>query len=331
MSPNSKLTASLNRSLHKIAADQFDEYDIKMLLIDVREYLREETFLREVADFVAHPQRERGICHKAINARYAKMKMASEGTKKLIESNIMTREPNKPDNFYTDKILSYISLPTISKDDYQLFVLDSLDDLTDEILIKYYNINKHDAHQLLKKAFTKNVGFYHLNTKLTLNSIRFIDDLLKFIRGTVLGIGALSYDKLQYQFNTALGRVAKDLRLAAFQSKAFSRKFDAIFVSILALMHDAKFKLYDGQEATAYLSLHGNRTTPHESACSSYSIALMAQTPSFSFPIVTSDIGYAEFIGEEGINPADFDLKPIPWVHTVREGNRLLLKKSAGT
>jgi hypothetical protein len=120
MSPNSKLIASLNRSLQKIAADQFDEYDIKMLLIDVREYLREETFLREVADFVAHPQRERGICHKAINARYAKMKMASEGTKKLIESNIMTREPNKPDNFYSDKILNYISLPTISKDDDHL-------------------------------------------------------------------------------------------------------------------------------------------------------------------------------------------------------------------
>lgn len=240
---NSKLVASLNRSIQRIADDQFDEYDIKMLLIDVREFLREESFLREVADFVAHPQRERGICHKAINAKYAKMKMASEGVKKLAESNVITREPRMPDSYYTDQILGYISLPKISKADFHLFVLDSLDDLTDDILIKYYNLNKRDTHQLLKRSFTKEAGFYHLNPTLKPHEIHLVDDILKFIRGTVLGIGAISYAGLQHEFDKALNRVSKDLGLSGFQSKPFRKKFEAVFVCILALMHDAKFKL----------------------------------------------------------------------------------------
>lgn len=328
-SPNVKLTASLNRSLQRIANDEFDEFDIKLLLIDIREYLREETFLREVADFVAHPERERGVCYKAINARYAKMKMAAAGVQKLAASGSFTGQSAKPNNFYTDQILNYISLPRIGKADYQLFVLDCLDDLTDDILVKYYNLNKRDIQQLLHNSFTKDAGFYCLKPTLSIQDIYRLDDILKFLRGTVLGIGVISYDGLQQEFNKALKRIASALNLTTFHSKLFRQQFDGIFVCILALLHDAMFKLYDGTEARAYLALHSDRAAPHQPPTLSYTLTLMAKTPSLSFPLITSDIMYTRFIDETGIQPADFDLQPIPWIHTQRSGNQLRLQRSS--
>jgi len=61
-----KTKTSINSHLDKIKNDTFQEVDIKLLLIDIREHIREETLLRELADFIAHPSRTRGIFNKKL-------------------------------------------------------------------------------------------------------------------------------------------------------------------------------------------------------------------------------------------------------------------------
>lgn len=143
-----------------------------------------------------------------------------------------------------------------------------------------------------------------------------------------MGLGVISYDGLQQELHRALKRITGELNLTTFNSKLFRQQFDSIFVCVLALLHDAKFKLYDGTEARAHLALHSDRAAPHHPPALSYTLTLMAKTPSLSFPLITSDIVYTRFIDEAGIQPADFDLQPIPWVHAQRSGNHLRLQKS---
>ncbi len=65
------------RILH-IENGLFDEDDIKLLLIEIREKLKDETFLKEICHFVAHSERNSGICHKKVDVRYAKLKFIKD-------------------------------------------------------------------------------------------------------------------------------------------------------------------------------------------------------------------------------------------------------------
>lgn len=67
-------------SLNKL---EFSEDDVKLFLIEIREELITQKFLREICDFVAHPKRSRGICHSRVDSRYAKMKFNKEGAKNI--------------------------------------------------------------------------------------------------------------------------------------------------------------------------------------------------------------------------------------------------------
>ena len=78
-------------SLNKL---EFSEDDVKLFLIEIREELSTEKFLREICDFVAHPKRNRGICHSRVDSRYAKMKFNKEGAKNI--EPLIRENPDKP-------------------------------------------------------------------------------------------------------------------------------------------------------------------------------------------------------------------------------------------
>lgn len=157
---NSKTISSINRVFQKFDSRIFDEYDIKLLLIDLREFLNEETFLREVADFIAHPERNKGICHQATDSRYARMKMAKIGGKRLVDEKIWENNLDKSENFFSDQILNYIDPKKISKSDYSLFVQNSLTDIKEELFIEYYKRTKKDIQKFLDNCYSKNNGYY---------------------------------------------------------------------------------------------------------------------------------------------------------------------------
>src|SRR5574341_802438 len=71
---NEFVSARIRKCLEIIGARRFDEFHVKSLLIDLREYVNANSITREVADFIAHPERDRGMNHKNINRMIIELK-----------------------------------------------------------------------------------------------------------------------------------------------------------------------------------------------------------------------------------------------------------------
>ena len=72
---DSKQAHTIQQHLNKIQNKTFDESDIKVFLIDVRETLSNST-LREICDSVAHSSRDKGALRDKINNDYWVLKHA---------------------------------------------------------------------------------------------------------------------------------------------------------------------------------------------------------------------------------------------------------------
>ncbi len=62
-----KKELKIKQRIIEIENGTFDEDGVKLLLIEIREKLKGETFLKEICHFVAHSDRDKGICHKKVD------------------------------------------------------------------------------------------------------------------------------------------------------------------------------------------------------------------------------------------------------------------------
>ncbi|WNB18104.1 hypothetical protein [Marivirga arenosa] len=322
---NIKLKTSLNRFFEKVRLESFDEYDVKMLLIDIREFIREQTFLREVADSIAHPERNQGICHKAIDSRYARMKMARLGARELAEKKEFDNNADKPESYFSDKILDYINPRKINKTDFDLFVRNSLEDIDESLFIKYYKLKRKEIQNLINNSYQKKNGVYELKASITGRKFQLLEDILKFLRGTITPKGVVTSDALRNDLKNALNRINK---LSGFNLsiKEIEKSMECIIVCILALLHDCKFLMYDGTESKAFLSIHGEVVdeTTVPITFGDYNLVLMINADNFKFPIITTDINQSAFI-DNLVEPDTLHLQPIPWIQTRRDKTNLKL------
>jgi hypothetical protein len=65
-----KIKTSIERRLSAIQSSQFDQDTIKLFLIEIREHLFKNSALKEIANFVAHPERDRGEILETVNYAY---------------------------------------------------------------------------------------------------------------------------------------------------------------------------------------------------------------------------------------------------------------------
>lgn len=325
---NNKLISSINRVFQKFDSQTFDEYDIKLLLIDIREFLKEETFLREVSDFVAHPERNKGICHQATDSRYARMKMAKIGGKRLIDEKIWENNLDKPEGFFSDQILNYIDPKKISTTDYRLFVQNSLTDIKEELLIENYKLTKKDIQKILDNCYSKNNGHYILKP-LSKKSFLLLDDLLKFLRGTITTQGVVTQVEITRDLKSAIKKLNK-LSGFSLNVNLIDEVIEPVIVCIIALLHDSDFIMYDNHKAKSFLSIHGQNldTEIHPPKFDYFTLTLMIDADSFIFPILTTNIRYENYI-ESTIDPETLNLQRVPWVFTKRIEGKLKLAEDS--
>ena len=69
-----KTKLSIQKNLESILKNEFTETNIKELLLDIREFISNNTILRDMADFMAHPTRDKGLCHSDIDLIHTKLK-----------------------------------------------------------------------------------------------------------------------------------------------------------------------------------------------------------------------------------------------------------------
>lgn len=171
-----KVKQALTQGLIKIENDEFDEDTIRTLLIVSREYLKYSGLIKELAHFIAHPTRDRGIFHKKVNCRYTKFKLVDEQFSKSNISILQSTITNESE--LSDFLLGAISIEQIDAKLYDILYRDGLEDLPESHLIHHTGFNKKQAEIILNENYTKQGDFYTLNLLKTEKLISKLEALL---------------------------------------------------------------------------------------------------------------------------------------------------------
>lgn len=322
LSEPTKHIKKLNSRISSLNQKDFTEDEIELLLINIREYLSKEKFLREICDFVAHPKRNRGICHKRVDSRYAKMKFIKEGYQKIDMNNLVKEHKDKPWSFFSDKVLDYIQVEKIDKQKFELIILEGIEEIDEELFLKYYKLTKEQVRNIVKKAYKKENGIYHLNPKLNKGLKNNIDDLLKFIRGTITGKPAFEQAEIESEFTQAINRIQVK---HSFSKLTFDKGIlGEIVLCILCILHNVVFDLFDGSQGISYLSIEKNRENPELST-----LNLMAKTNNFSFPIISTELKVVDFVENSNDVLESGELNELTNIKRTEKGEIKLTKHSA--
>lgn len=274
-----KIKQALTESFKKIESNDFDEDTIRTLLIVSREYLSFEGLVRELAHFIAHPKRDRGIFHKKVNARYAKLKLVDEqiSNTSISKANISTDE--ELSNF----LLEGISVDRIESKLFDILYQNGLDDIPESQLIKYTGLTKIDAKKILHESYIKIDNYYYLKVLKTEKMISLlkessvndlsekdlktiehgheliqrtrknIDSLQKVIRGTISFDSVFQTNDLQNDFKVNFENVLNQFDIDSEYIKIIENNMSEILLCLMTLLHDSKFVFFDKNLANVYI------------------------------------------------------------------------------
>lgn len=307
----------LIQRIKEIENGTFSEDCIKLLLIEIREELQGEVFLREVCDFVAHPNRNKGICHKKVDVRYAKLKLVKDNTLKNFTQDFIEANKDKPERFFTDVMLNYINTDKIEKHLFELVILSGIEDIDKELFIEYYRMSRKQVTQLIKSSYQRVGKYYNIKPSLSVMKYHLVDDILKFIRGTVTGKPAFTQNEIYKDFITGVRKLCHKLNYD-FQFEKIKNHKEDLIVIIIALLHDCTFDLFDGAKGVGFLSVHSEENED-------FVICLMSQAGHMSLPLITTNIPASKYINVSESAYGKFNLKKIPWVYCKRDSEGKLM------
>lgn len=278
-----KVKQALTSCLIKISNSEFDEDTIRTLLITSREYINKDGLIKELAHFIAHPTRDKGIFHKKVNNRYAKLKLIEEQVLKFqspeFQSKIKTEEE------LSDFMLNAINSDKIESKLFNILYSDGLDDLSEEYLIKYTGFNKSEIKKLLQENYTKKENYYYLNVLKTEKMITLlqslpkdenhsdeelnksinqgseliqkvrntIDRIQKVVRGAIHFNSVFEQESLSLEFETVFADVLNYYNIDNSFLESIKQNIDGILLCLLTLLHDSKFTFYDKNIARTFL------------------------------------------------------------------------------
>ena len=307
-----KTDINIVRRIKTIENSTFTEDDIKLLLIEIRERLKKNRFLTEICHFVAHSERDKGICHKKIDVRYAKLKLLEENTQAKLTKEFIRENKDKPERFFTDKMLDFIKTEKIEKSLFELVILGGIDDLENTMYSKYYKTNKKRVKVLVTNAYKLVNGYYLIKENIDRKEFLYIDDLLKFIRGTVTGKPAFYSHDIKNDFIRAIKKLSIELN-HDLNIKGLNKNIDDVILTIITLLQDAQFTLFDGKIGRSFMVLH-----PNENGSEIY---LMGETGKFSMPLIGTNLKAKKYLDENNIERENRNLSEIPWTNIYRKEN----------
>ena len=308
--------------IRQIENGVFDEDDVKLLLIEIREKLKEEAFLKEICHFVAHSTRDTGICHKKVDVRYAKFKYLEENQKKILTKDFIEKNKHEPESFFTDAVLNnYFNTEKIDKNLFELIIISGIDDLENDLFLKYYKLSKIQVKKFISNCYKKNNGCYIVNKNLNKNQFLILDDLLKFIRGTITGKPAFTQKEIMIDFTEGLKKLSKELSHQLNLTKLIEHQNDLI-LCIISLLHDSHFKLFDGNVGLGSLSINSDENPL---------ICLNSRTGKFILPLITTNIIAKDYIDLSIEELRKFRFSNLPLYSCIRneKGELKLIKYEA--
>jgi hypothetical protein len=304
-----KLRNSIVDKFERVRLDTFDENDIKALLIDIREYIRDQSLLRELADFIAHPKRDKGICHKLINVRYAKLSLVQEQQNKIEAEGGLRKKNIKTEWEYSSLMLSSISTDRIPSNLFKVLFLDGLEDVDEKYLFKYYKIGRNDMLEFIKNSYFLSEKDYVLKNLKYRDTL---DDMLKFIRGFVSGKPAFDQATFNRELENSIRRISDTFNLDKEYLTVFKRKRKEVLLCIMCLIHDARLTFYNKHEGRIYLTTCNN------------SMALATDETMFRFYLFISDLKITDYLESNADFSSVGDMDEIKWINAKRNTDNKL-------
>jgi len=280
-----KVKHGLTKCLDQIADETFDEETIRSLLILSREHLPNDGLIKELAHFIAHTTRDRGMFHKKLNNRYAKFKLVEERVNSVsleeVKKNVKTEDE------LSDFMLGGIAVEQVESKLFKILYEDGLEDFPEDHLLKHTGFNKSEAKAALCNFYVKKDGFHYLITNKTenfLNAIKTlpnqklsaeqehelniqiqkdeykvrqikatINRLQEVIRGAIFFDSVFETDELYGEFETSFNQLIGAHGLGNQYNASIIIRKDEILLCIMTLLHDSTFTFYDGNEARVFL------------------------------------------------------------------------------
>lgn len=321
---SAKRLSYLTESIRKIESDRFDESSIRLLLIEIRDYLKRESFLYEACHFIAHPNRDQGICHKTVNSRHAKMKMYEDELDKQKANGFFETDEfkNGSEWDFSTKMLGYMKTRKVEKKLFKILILDGIDDAPEDYLIEHFKKNRKKLKAQILKAYKLVGQHYVLSPAINGKSYEFIDELLKFIRGAIHARAVITQSELEQQLEHGIKKVCNQNKIKV-DIVLVKSHLQGVTLCIMAILHESTFTLYDKSIAKAYLCLNQNTKNRTD-----YTIGLFVNAERFSFSLFSSEINAADYL-ELGQDKLDsYNMTEMPYVHAVRnESGQLELRK----
>lgn len=281
-----KVKNSIIAQLDKIKKDTFQEEYIKELLRDIRPMIREESLLRELADFFSHPEgKDRGIFNKTLNTRYLKLKLIDEQRKKLDQSQ---QKKIKTERQLSDFLLNGISIDRVEKKLFEVLFIYGLNDITDKVFKEHYPIPKKQVKKLISDSYQLDIAkkYYQLINR---KEYAKVEDALKFIRGTIQAKSVFNQQTFEKEIQKAIGKVINVLNLDKSYLSSIKKYSKSILLCVICLLHDAKFIFHDNHIGTCFLSLYpSDKKSISDKADKNSFIALVSDDIRVNMPILTS-------------------------------------------
>jgi hypothetical protein len=221
MKPIEKLKTQ--RTIDRIQRGDFNDEDVEVVILRLREYSRSFQVFREVANFVAHNDvRDQGITNKSLDAFYLAFKYGMDyiGSEKKLD--------------ITKRFPSYV----------MYLLVHQLRSCSNASLREHLNMSRKQVGDILKSVFIEDEcskTCVLANDKITRSEFLVLQHLLGFIKVRPVFT--------PHEFMLEFFKVLKSVGIVFCQSSLELQR-PKIILSIGLLLHMTKFKLGDGTYVT---------------------------------------------------------------------------------
>lgn len=228
---------TISQNLKAIAEGYFDEKHLKDLLVDIREFVSSNSFVRELGHFMAHYERNSGRYHALFNLR--------EATLSLVEEDPVTG------NVYVNIDFKLLSQP-IYETVFIAGVKQYFDNRVKHGIYAWSEGNNpimsdiNTVNMFIKNCYIKTGKKYELRSE---SSLPILKEIAFLSLGTFNTHPLISQDELIIKLNDEIKHFCKSHIPNINFGNEIKRRASDITMCIMSLLQNATFVLFDNKIA----------------------------------------------------------------------------------
>jgi hypothetical protein len=282
-----KVKQILTKHLNLVKEQSFEEEAILLLMIGARDFFDNKSIAYELANFLVHPKRKTGILHNNANIGLTKYVLIDDQAEQLTAKIRETIETNQDLSKF---LLSRLNVENVDARLFDLIYIKGMDDMDEEILYQYTEMNRQAALQFLKQHYTKKNGIYYLDMEKVHKTsygqyttfIKFagqkalsfskfkesefckphadilifkLDNLQKTLRGYIK-FKVIEFGEIKEDFINSFQLVLEKLGLDQAYLEDIKKNINDIFLCIFTLLHDKEFHFDNGSTAETLITFY---------------------------------------------------------------------------